>query len=443
MLYFWLIYSVLFIIVSLYYIALQKYSLHEISVSAIVIYLIAAFVIAVTGDSQVLYMYTDMIGNLFVVCCLLILVYFKTKNVLQSIFFSTFAVLIAMIINTLVAMPITILHDTIHVYIRESFFQIAVAMNSTLILCFFISRHIGKRLRSNYFRLSNIARKQFIKYGCLLSVLTYLLSQVNILAYRVVDDRVLLSNINIILITVVFFVAVIMMAAYSRSQQKQMESEFRNESLKALESHNRNLMQAYDEMSRFRHDHLSLLHSFVGFAEGGNQTDFKSHLMKTLTYAEETLKNLDTSMAKLKFIHIPEICGLLSVKLAHAIAQDINVKIDISEVVDDIPVNKIDLCRMLGIILDNAIEELLNYEIKLLKFGVILNPDDIMIICSNSCKTPPDVTEIFSKGYSSKGLGRGMGLYSLKEISKNSGNVIVTTRIKRDEFVLVLTIRKV
>ena len=350
-----------------------------------------------------------------------------------------------MIVNTLVAMPITIVYDTTSVYMRDSLFQMIISTSATLIICFFFSRYVGKRLRNSYDKLSDIARKQFGKYGCSLAFITYLLSQVNIFAYRVIEDRVFLSNINIMLITVIFFVAVITMAAYSRSQHKQMEAEFKSKSLETLENYNRDLMQSYDEMRRFRHDHLSLLHSFVGFTEGENQAAFKSHLMKTLTYAEETLKNLDTSMAKLKFIHIPEICGLLSAKLSYAIAQDIDVKIDIAEPVEDIPVNKLNLCRMLGIVLDNAIEELLSgdYETKLLKFGVILNPDDIMIICSNTCKVPPDVAKIFSKGHSSKGIGRGLGLYNLKKISENLGNVVVTTRVKSNEFVLVLTIRKV
>ncbi|MCL1863055.1 MAG: GHKL domain-containing protein [Defluviitaleaceae bacterium] len=355
-----------------------------------------------------------------------------------------FAIIIGMIGNTLVAIPFTVVFDIPTMYMRESLFLMIIIAFSTFPICFFFSLYIGKRLRNSYNKLSDITKKRFVLHGCFLSIFTFLLTHINIIAYRAIEDRILLSNINIILITVIFFISVIMMAAYSHSQHRQMEAEFKSKSLQTLENFNQHLMQACDEMHRFRHDHLNLLHSFLGFADDHNNVAFKSHLIKTLTYAEETLKNLDGSSAKLKFIHIPEISGLLSVKFAYAVAQDIDVRIDIAEVVEDIPVNKLDLCRMLGIMLDNAIEELLSkeYESRVLKFGVILNTDDIMIICSNTCKTPPDVAKIFLKGYSDKGLGRGLGLYNLKETSKLLGNVVVTTRIKCNEFVLALTIRK-
>jgi len=437
-----LIPSVLLFFIVLLNICKHKFSYIEVIIGIVATYVVTLGFLITCLHVSILALNYDILINITIAGCLTIFVYRKTKNIMQSGYYTLLAVIIGMIGNTLAGILLLIIFDTNLQGVRDSLILHIILATLTFPLCYVISKYAGNRLHQSYIQLSQAVQKKFIAYGFTLSALTYLLSQVNILVYRIVDEYILLSSINVVLITIVFFVAIAIMVAYSSSQQKQMEADFNNKALMDLEGYVQHLGQAYDEMRNFRHDHFNLLHALMGFADDKNQESLKTHLAKTLAYAKSTLDKLDSSMDRLKFIHTPALRGLLSVKFAHALERNIELEIDIADPIDDIPVNQMDLCRMVGIMVDNAIEELLqgNYDIKILKFGILLDDDDILIICSNTCKAPPPAEKIFQKGYSSKGCNRGFGLYSLKQITDKCGNVLVTANIKEDEFSLVLTL---
>jgi len=178
---------------------------------------------------------------------------------------------------------------------------------------------------------------------------------------------------------------------------------------------------------------------------GYNDMDeLKSNLSKHLGYADEALKNLDSVEGRLNLINMPELKGLLWVKYVQAQTQGIDIELDIAEPVYDIPLNKEDLCRMVGIIVDNAIEELLehDYNSKTLKLCIVVDEGDIIIDCSNPCQTAPLLKKIFDNGYSTKGPGRGVGLFNLKKIREKNANVSYTVRIANGEFAIIIVIRR-
>ena len=435
------LFSILTFFIALLNICKQRFSYIKIVAGVVATYVAAIGLVSVSSILN-LGLDKDMFGNAIVVLCLTIFIHPRTKNILQSVYYALLATIIGMISNTIPGIPLLIVFDTNVEGIRNSVFLNIVLVFTTFPLCYLLSRYIGNHLYKTYAALSHGIQKKFIVYGFTLSISTYLLSQVNVFAYRAIENRILLSSVNIIIMTFIFFVALLMMTAYSTSQQRQMEAEYKSKALKDLEGYVQHLGQAYEEVRNFRHDHFNILHGLMGFANEEDQVKLKNYLAETMAYAKVSLEKLDNSMDRLKFIRIPALRGLLSVKFAHALEQGIDVAIDIVSPVSDIPVNHLDLCRMVGIVVDNAIEALLQeaYDIKRLKFGILLDEDDILIICSNTCKTPPPAEKIFDKDYSSKGYGRGTGLYSLKKTCEKCGNVLVTPHIKADEFSLILTV---
>jgi len=212
-----------------------------------------------------------------------------------------------------------------------------------------------------------------------------------------------------------------------------------------LAEYTKTLEADYNEMRKFRHDHLSLLHGFAGFIGDDNQEGIKEYLRENLAIAEKSLKALDKNVEDLQTINIPELKGLLAVKFAGAQSEGIEVRIDIAQPVEDIPLERTDLCRIAGIMVDNAVEELLysgkNYERKLIEFGIILSDSDVLIVCTNNCKDTPPIEEIFKENYSTKGSGRGLGLYNLKQICKKAGNAWVSAHTQdRDTFTVAITV---
>ena len=235
-----------------------------------------------------------------------------------------------------------------------------------------------------------------------------------------------------------------MTMSYSLAQQRQIEIELKNKAQSDLEIYTKKLEDAYSEMRRFRHDHLNMLYGLAGYVDNSNTIAFEQYLNENLVIAKEALHDLDKAMDCLKFIHIPELKGLLSIKFAQAQSRNIEVELDITKPVHKIPIERTELCRIVGIIVDNAVDELLsqNYERKVLSFGIIIDASDILIICANTCKTSPPIEIIFSEGYTTKGAGRGLGLYNLKQTCKSCGNVLLSAYVEDDIFTIIATIRE-
>ena len=300
-------------------------------------------------------------------------------------------------------------------------------------VCYPLSRYIGIHLHRTYVQLSSEIKRKFATFGLAISALIFLLSYANMfLLGGTEDDQTLLLAV----IIGIFFVATAMTAAYSLSQQKQAEELLKGEAEKDLENHTRQLEIEYNDMRSFKHDFRNLLFALLAYDD---INELKAQLAKSLAYAEESLQNLDSVMSRLNQIQIAELKGLLSVKFAHAQALGIEIKLNIAEPIRDIPLNRLDLCRLAGIIVDNAIEELPS-EITL---AIIIDENETLIICSNPIATPPPVSKIFEEGYSTKGKHRGLGLPNLRRICKENKNLSYTVNTDNKEFSLILAITEV
>ncbi|MBU3214894.1 GHKL domain-containing protein [Clostridium estertheticum] len=176
----------------------------------------------------------------------------------------------------------------------------------------------------------------------------------------------------------------------------------------------------------------------------------KNDMQGLRRYFDNKIIPIGTSFEKKNFklgllqnIKIPEIKGVVSSKLITAQHKEINVFIDIIEPIEDINIDIIDICKILGIILDNAIEASGDCENPLIKFAIINKKRSVIIIVINQCleNTPP-IYKLFEKEFSTKGKNRGLGLNNLKEIINSYNNVSLDTSIKDNEFIQNIEVLK-
>ena len=137
-----------------------------------------------------------------------------------------------------------------------------------------------------------------------------------------------------------------------------------------------------------------------------------------------------------------EVKGVIASKLIEAQEKGIEIKVYIPNVIEYINFNSLDLCRILGIVLDNCIEASLESENPLITLSIIDEKDLTSIIILNTYKSNiKNTSELFKNGYSSKGEGRGIGLSNLKEILSNYNNAYFTIKAE-GEFIQKLDIYK-
>lgn len=102
-----------------------------------------------------------------------------------------------------------------------------------------------------------------------------------------------------------------------------------------------------------------------------------------------------------------------------------------------------DLCLIVGVFIDNAIEAVINLEKKIVGIYVYMDDEDenFCFSISNNFSGFIDLEKIDNIGYSSKGTGRGYGLSLVKKIVNNNGLITINREIIGDMFKQTIKIK--
>ncbi len=117
---------------------------------------------------------------------------------------------------------------------------------------------------------------------------------------------------------------------------------------------------------------------------------------------------------------------LFSIKLK--LARDLDILCDVMGVgaLSDAAINDLDLCRILGNLLDNAIDAAQQSDARSISISVRREkPSRVFFTIANSIGSKPDIARIFEVGYTTKEEHMGHGLSSVKRIlaSRNFGTL--------------------
>ncbi len=180
------------------------------------------------------------------------------------------------------------------------------------------------------------------------------------------------------------------------------------------------------------------------------QHDFKNHLnaLEGMIYSidnydelvGEQKKYLQSIMGELEparlltLVENPLIAGFLNYKVSKAQEMGITTRYHCVLQKQDMSIPEFKLIEMMGILLDNAIEELGRESIvdRVLVIELMVEDNIMKFSVSNSYENNNDldVSKIFENGYSSKGNGRGIGLSKLKHMMKdNNGEIAVSQEV--------------
>ncbi len=94
----------------------------------------------------------------------------------------------------------------------------------------------------------------------------------------------------------------------------------------------------------------------------------------------------------------------------------------------------IDICKIIGVFIDNAIDEVKNLKQKNINIELYLDNDSLCIKVSNNYKGSIDISKIDNEGYTTKGKGHGYGLALVKNIVKSNVIFDQKTEISKNIF---------
>ncbi|MDW4263311.1 GHKL domain-containing protein [Staphylococcus saprophyticus] len=192
------------------------------------------------------------------------------------------------------------------------------------------------------------------------------------------------------------------------------------------------------EMRKFRHDYVNILSTLSDFIREEDMDGLRKYFRSEILPMQDSMQMNAIKINGLENLHIREIKGLLTTKILQAQEKSIRISIEVPDPIEKIEMPTINLSRIIGIILDNAIEASEKIEDDpLIRIAFIKNEDgSVMFIVMNKCEpNMPKVHTLFQENFSTKGKNRGLGLSTLKELTDSTTNVLLDTTIDNNYFI--------
>lgn len=380
----------------------------------------------------------EYIGSLFVIPMFTVIIlyvcYLKRQDWLWNVFLIIFSYTLLVVVDNLthfvwsiIGMDLSI-HWPIYMLIDYPVFYVVCRLTSKKVV----------EIKRKYFL--PLSPKILIILGADL-ILCMLIFVMNIMVTEQAGSppRVLFTSIILYIAYVVltFLIVATIVYEYETNANIMMKQN----SYDNLQEYMKQIEELYQNMRVFRHDYANVMLSVVGYIEENDMDGLKKYYDMEIFPISNLFNKEKDVVAKLHNLDIIELKSLISVKINYALELKVEVNLEIIEKIDKVNMKSIDLVRILGIFLDNAIEACQECEKPSIDLSIIKMDKDITFIVKNTyIKKNIDYCKLGTLGISSKGERRGTGLYNVKTIINAYNNVIMDTEYENGYFTQLLEI---
>ena len=247
------------------------------------------------------------------------------------------------------------------------------------------------------------------------------------------------GTIFLIFISFLFFICWQMINLFRDfSVQQKLANEL--EQNRQLNEYLKNIQEQYDDLRRFKHDFKNIILSMSVDSSENASKDYEE-LYRELTQQREFTNDLDGKIvSEYKKITNDPLRGLVIQKFFKAKSNGIKLNVEITDNYIQIDDGVLNVVRIVGILLDNAIEETSNGLNKNIDLAFVKNDDVLEISVENPLNHSVNIKNIFKKGYSTKGENHGIGLANVSELIDKDNNLYLDTEIIDDKLRITLMI---
>jgi len=274
-----------------------------------------------------------------------------------------------------------------------------------------------------------------IKY-ILIIVLMFTLNIFLMFVYSSTENKTMLF-INLSFILIYSYIV------YASLSEKNKNMLFRTENkvlMKNLNEYER-MLNHQREMNHENKNQLVVIKGMIKEKE-----DAISYINQII--AENRILN-DNLYKKTKHIPSGGLQGLIYQKMLIMNEKRIKSNLNINKNIKNLDFSKLDsklnydICRILGVFLDNAIEETetLKKKDKDISISMYEEKNKLVIEISNYFKEFPNIEKMNEEGYTTKSKGHGYGLSLVKNIVDRNQNIYWEKRVEDEKFVQIVKIK--
>jgi two-component system sensor histidine kinase AgrC len=306
--------------------------------------------------------------------------------------------------------------------------NLVTLLDSLTLMLFFMISNINKFISKvlYFFENSNFFNLFIISF---IFIVYLLMSFLNATSFEV-------ELFVIIIITMIFFLLLCFVLIFQYFKNKQSEEE-----QKVLLE----LMNEYEKMldneRMNRHEMLNNLIIIKSFKHKSS-VEFENTLDEIIDSYREEKSKIYSNLYKLP----SGLKGIIYYKMSKIKQENVDLNLFCSKDIDDKLENlKSKLyfksCKIIGILLDNAIEASSSSVEKYLLIDIYFESNDLVVYIENSFENDININNIYMKGVSSKGKNRGYGLYIVNKLVEETEEIDLEQYIENKKFVSILSIK--
>ena len=391
--------------------------------------IIYVFLIATIGSISRIFIpdpYGIFLNILFIICCIKFIfkstilkallsefIMIASSSILELFMFKFYQTVLNIPYDNVMTIPIYRFIFTLSIY-----------------LCIYLIYRIIKYFKFNI-KLENMTRKNKVLFiiNTLLGILAIGTQFYLIVFYS--DKMPIYITITSILSLLAYFI----ISFYSLLSTNKLDTTTRD--LEEAQLYNKTLTILHDSIRGFKHDFHNIVQSIGGYADRGDLEGLRVYYRQLLQDCGRT-NNLTALNPEV--INNPAIYNVMATKYHKA--DEIGVQINLGIFINLNEIEKhmkiYEFTRILGILLDNAIEAASECENKVIHVSFRKEPNRrrLLVVIDNTYKNKDvNVDKIYEKDFStkSKETNSGLGLWEVRQILKKNNNLNLFTT-KSEEF---------
>ena len=208
--------------------------------------------------------------------------------------------------------------------------------------------------------------------------------------------------------------------------------------LESAEEYNKTLHILHDNVRGFKHDFDNIVTTIGGYIKTNDMEELEKYYSQL---QEDCSKVNNLYILNPDIINNPGIYNLLTTKYSEA--EEKGIKVNFLLDLNELHMKIYEFARILGILLDNAIDAASECDEKILNIvfrNESKNNRNIILIENTYKDKDVDLNQIFNKGISGKENHTGLGLWEIRQILKKNNNVNLYTNKNEKYFTQQLEI---
>lgn len=353
----------------------------------------------------------QIIGILMIVILFLLIFLMESENRIQNVFLAGIGYVINLVFNNVLLMLLATVFKIPTSLIIEKYWFIFSVGYAGLLWCmlYYLKKALGSKLNiQSLFTNTHRATQYSLLVNLVLYIVIFL---VNISLGEKTGYSAAALRFNSILFAICFAVSSKVIIECTKGIETEEKRKAEIQQQKLLENYVNNLEQMIDEMRAFRHDYKNMLSTMAGFIRENQMEELKEYF-----YDKTELPVGDSEMQAaawkyLRNIMPMELKGFLYEKMLLIFTRNIQVRVNITNGLDVKYSDMKTLIRILGIFIDNAVEEAEKLTEGFVEIEIVKTKLGVLFCIKNNYDEKPEIGLMAEKGYSTKGKDRGMGLY--------------------------------